>query len=222
MNYRNTTLAVSMAGMLGMFQPAHAHVSFGPNNAYAGKGYTATINVPHGCSDAVVTTTHYDTIKVVVTIPIAMTKVRPMDSVFGPATFEKDSNGNVTKLIWTKTTAALADDTHLYQFTFKGTLPDTPLKTLEFVTTQTCAGSSSKTWEGADVPKLYILPLRAPGWNKYTAQADIDLATITAFFSEAQIVWAGGAAYSANPVTAGLITAPLTTIPMGTEFWVKY
>ncbi len=222
MKYRNTLLAASMAIMFGAFQAAQAHVAFVANNAYAGKGYTATVNVPHGCSDAIVTTTHYDTIKVEVTIPIAMTSVRPMDNTFGPATIEKDLSGNVTKLIWTKTANALAEDTNLYQFTFKGTLPDTPLKTLEFVTTQTCPGNITKTWEGIDVPKLRILPVRAPGWNKYTAQADIDLTMIKAYFADAYIVWSSDAAYSANPVTNGLVTAPLTTIPTGAEFWVKY
>ena len=45
----------------------------------------------------------------------------------------------------------------------------------------------------------------SPGWNKYVvAQAVPDVAAI---FGDAQIVWKGTAAYSANPATAALIAA---------------
>jgi hypothetical protein len=72
------------------------------------------------------------------------------------------------------------------------------------------------------VPKLRILPARAPGWNKYTAQSVIDAAMLSSYFGDAEVVWSSNAAYSANPVTDSMITNKLTEIPQGAEYWVKY
>ena len=199
---------------------AHAHVSFVANNAYAGKSYIATANIPHGCED--LSGIKYDTIKIEISIPAEFTGVRPADSAFGAASVEKDLDGNVTKLIWTKSAPELAEDTNFIQVSFRGSLPNAPLTTLELETTQTCAGATTKIWSGLDVPKLRILPTRAPGWNKYTAQSAMDATAIATYFSDAVIVWYGNAAYSANPVTDGLITNKLTDIPLGADFWVKY
>ena len=201
-------------------QTAQAHVSFVANNAYAGKSYIATANIPHGCED--INAVKYDTIKIEISIPAEFTGVRPADSAFGAASVEKDIDGNVTKLIWTKSTPELAEDTHFIQVSFRGTLPNAPFTTLELETTQTCAGATTKIWTGLEVPKLNILPVRAPGWNKYTAQSAIDAAMLSTFFKDAVIVWYGNAAFSANPVTDGLITNKLTDIPLGADFWVKY
>ena len=203
-----------------MLSTAQAHVSFVENNAYAGKSYIAIANVPHGCED--LNALKHDTIAIAISIPAGFTGVRPADSAFGPATVETDVNGNVTRLIWTKSAAALSEDTHFIQVSFRGTLPNAPMTTLELETTQTCEGNTSKTWSGIDVPKLRILPLRARGWNKYTAQSPIDASMLSAYFSDAEIVWCNNAAYSANPVTQGLITNPLTQIPQGADYWVKY
>lgn len=216
---------LAAALFLGSVQGVEAHTSFvvnATNLPFAGKSYTATMNVGHGCEDET-TGTHYDTEILEVEIPATFTKVRPMDATWGTAAVETDIAGNVTKLIWTRTLAAHAEDTHLYQVSFKGSLPNAPLTTLEFVATQRCNGDTIATvWEGADVPTLKLLPARLPGWNQYTAQADIDEATIKSFFADALIVWSNNAAYSANPHTAELITNPLTAIPLGAVFWVKY
>jgi len=217
----NKTKIAVAASLFAVVQTGHAHVSFVDSNAIAGKSYIATANIPHGCSD--INGNHYDTIKIEISIPPEFTGVRPADSAFGPATIETDLvTGAVTKLTWTKTAAELPDDTHFIQVTFRGTLPNAPLTTLELDTTQTCAGGTTKTWSGVDVPKIKVLPARARGWNKYTAQANIDAATLGTYFSDAEIVWYGAAAYSANPITNGLITNKLTDIPLGGEFWVKY
>ena len=199
---------------------AHAHVSFVANNAYAGKSYIATAVIPHGCED--LNAVKYDTLQIAISIPTGFTGVRPADSAFGPATVEKDVDGNVTRLIWTKAAAALDEDTQFIQVSFRGTLPNAPLTTLELETTQTCAGGTSKTWSGVDVPKLRILPTRAPGWNKYTAQNLIDASMLSSYFTDAEIVWSNNAAYSANPVTDGLISNKLSEIPQGAVYWVKY
>jgi hypothetical protein len=208
------------AGLFSVASIANAHVSFVANNAYAGKSYVATANIPHGCEDDA--GNKYDTIKIEMSIPAGFTSVRPADATFGPASVEKDEAGNVTKMIWTKTAAAATSDDFLYQVTFRGTLPANALQSLAFTTTQTCAGDQSFTWEGTDAPALKVLPVRNSGWNKYTAQTALDEATIKAYFADAQIVWSNGAAYSANSVTNGLIITKLTSIAQGAEYWVKY
>lgn len=211
---------LSLPLLMGALSLAEAHVTFVANNAYAGKSYVATLNTFHGCEDA--NATEYDTVKIEVTIPAGFTAVRPADATFGPASVEKDTNGNVTKLIWTKTAPALTEDANFQQVTFRGTLPNEALTTLTFPTTQTCAGDTTKTWIGADAPKLRVLSVRTPGWNKYTAQQNIDEATLKAFFTDAHIVWSSGAAYSINPEIMKLVTNPLTAIPQGGVYWVKY
>jgi hypothetical protein len=50
---------------------------------------------------------------------------------------------------------------------------------------------------------------------------------LKAFFGDAQIVWKGTAAFSANPTTAGLIAGTsgvtaLTSIAAGDVIWVKH
>lgn len=215
------------ASLLSVMSSAHAHVAFNADNAYGmttaftGKTYYATMNLGHGCED--LEGTLYDTLKIEVSVPAGISSVRPIDAPFGAATVEKDSNGNVTKMIWTKTATGAANDDFLYQVKFKGSLKDVAaLSTLEFPTTQTCTGDTTISWEGAEVPKLLVLPTRKPGWNKYTAQADISLDTVKAFFADANIVWANKKAYSANPATDALITQKLESISAGTEYWVKY
>lgn len=220
MQVKVKTFIASLALSFALASTAQAHVSFVANNAYAGKSYIATANIPHGCED--LNAVKHDTIEVAISIPAGFTGVRPADSAFGPATVETDVNGNVTRLTWTKASAALPVDTHFIQLSFRGTLPNAPLTTLELETTQTCEGNTTKTWSGVDVPKLRILPARAPGWNKYTAQSVIDATMLSSYFSDAEVVWSNNAAYSANPATDGMITNKLTEIPQGAEFWVKY
>lgn len=224
MNNYKSTLTACAALALGVCQGVQAHTSFVINatsNAFAGKSYAATLNAGHGCEDA--NGVKYDTERLEVEIPAEVTSVRPMDAAWGTASVEKNDSGAVTKLIWTRTTTAHAEDSHLYRVQFSAKLPNTPMTTLAFRAVQFCNNGTVETaWEGLEAPTLKLLPTRTPGWNKYTAQADIDETTIKAFFADAYIVWSGNAAYSANAVTAGLITNVLTLIPAGAEFWVKY
>lgn len=210
----------SLLIMLAAAQTAYAHVSFVANPAYANKNYTATMNVGHGCED--LSANLYDTIKIEVEIPAGVTSVRPADMPFFTATVDVDGSDNVTKITWTKTVEGRSTDMAFYQPTFRAKMPNTPLATLEFRTTQSCVGDTTLVWEGAEVPKLNVLPARAPGWNKYTAQAEISLATVQKFFSDALIVWSNDTGYSVNPVTSALIKTPLTVIPAGDNYWVKY
>jgi hypothetical protein len=73
-------------------------------------------------------------------------------------------------------------------------------------------------------PSVVLLPARVPGWNKYTVGQHLTTLTM---FNDAEIVWAGNAAYSVNPNYTALIgkepnSEPLTEIAAGTEIWVKY
>jgi hypothetical protein len=78
--------------------------------------------------------------------------------------------------------------------------------------------------EPEPAPALVILPARSPGWNKFTVTNKV---TDLSIFKDAQIVWAGDAAYSGNPATADQIKSEegvteLKEIAAGTEIWVKF
>lgn len=217
---------------------ASAHISVsGP--AFAGTTHEATFGVGHGCDGA-------DTYQIKVQIPSGVTAVRPLDSAFGKAVLEKDAEGNVTAVVWTKPEGdVLPADTHYYKLTMRFRVPDTPFKMLHFPTIQTCRTAdgteTTAEWtstsgehgshdtgggEAADfpAPALMIMPPRVPGWNKYTVNEHVHDLSV---FKDALIVWAGKAAYSPNPVTQALIEAEpdtevLSEIHPGTEIWVKY
>ena len=70
-----------------------------------------------------------------------------------------------------------------------------------------------------------IVPAHKTGWNKLTVP--VALENLGLFFSAAQIVWKGTAAFSANASTTELITGTagvttLTSLSAGDEIWVKY
>ncbi|WP_342376103.1 DUF1775 domain-containing protein [Myxococcus stipitatus] len=221
---------------------AHAHISVtGPGPAVAGTTYDAQFTISHGCGGA-------DTYRVTVRIPAGVTSVRPLDSTFGKATVEKDGNGQVTSITWTRGSASdvLPADTHAHRLSLRARLPDAPFTTVYFPTTQVCRDAQGKEttveWVGTSghgghggadsgstpqpepAPELFVYPARTPGWNKYTVEAHVHDFSV---FRDALIVWAGDSAYSPNPVTKALIeteagTKPLTEIHPGTEIWVKY
>ncbi|MEJ2682024.1 MAG: DUF1775 domain-containing protein [Gammaproteobacteria bacterium] len=222
MQWQWRVLTVSLTGLIGFVSTAQAHVSFlKDTNAYEGKSYVATLQIPHGCTHAV-NGDHSDTVKVEVSIPDNFLNVKPADSVFGAATITRDASDRVTHITWTKSQAAEED--YLYnQVVFRGTPAlGAAFSSLEFVTVQTCESGDTVAWEGSTVPKLKVYPARALGWNTYTASSNLDVTALRTYFSDAYIVWYNDAAYSANAVTNGLINTPLTDIPAGGEFWVKY
>ncbi|WP_437637471.1 YcnI family copper-binding membrane protein [Sorangium sp. So ce854] len=227
-----------VAGLLFAATAAQAHISVsGP--AFVGATHEASFGVGHGCDGA-------DTYRVKVQIPAGVTSVRPLDSTFGKAVLEKDAEGNVTAVVWTKPLAdVLPADTNYYKLSLRFKVPETPFKTLYFPTVQTCrtadgaetvaewvdtSGDHGSHGENPDAPEslpapaLTVLPPRAPGWNKYTVNEHVHDLSV---FKDALIVWAGKAAYSPNPSTQSLImtepdTEVLTMIHPGTEIWVKY
>jgi hypothetical protein len=134
----------------------------------------------------------------------------------------------VTSVIWSKKDARPADDL-FYQMGIRIGVPDAAFTTLLFPATQTCrAADGTETvvkWaataqevkdakEGEEVepaPALVVLPVRATGWNKLTVKNAVTDLTV---FNDAQIVWAGDAAYSGNAATADLTRVPSQHAPM--------
>ena len=237
--FLSATLAITVAGLSLVAATARAHVSIaGPG--FADKSQEVTFGVGHGCAGA-------DTLGVRIQIPADVTSLRALNSDLGRARVEKNAAGLVTAVVWSKPTTEIVEgDPNYYKVALRFRVPNKPFTKLYFPTIQTCrtpAGVETTTeWVGvmphaeADAgapdaaapepaPDLLILPARLPGWNKYTVPAELtDLAT---YFSDAQIVWLGTAAFSANPNTAALIktepnTQTLTVVPAGATVWVKY
>lgn len=227
MMLRPNYLAIALAGcaLLASAPLALAHVSAdGP--AFAGENQVIAFHVGHGCSGA-------DTYSLEIHLPEEVISVRAMPSAFGSAQVVTDDAQLPTSVIWTKSGEDLkATDDQYYELKIRIAVPDQPFSTLEFPTTQICrAEDGTETtveWDGSadePSPSVVVMPARAAGWNKYTVSGSID--DLEAYFGDAQIVWAGNAAYSANPTTMALIEAeanvePLATIEAGTEIWVKY
>jgi uncharacterized protein YcnI len=227
-------VVVLVASLVPAIAAAHISITSGPG--FASTSQQVTFGVGHGCAGA-------DTLSVKVDIPAGVTSVRPMPSDFGRVRIEKDNTGTITAVVWERATADVFDaDIAYYELTIRLKVPNQPFTTVFFPTHQTCrAGDgtmSSTDWIGLPTdplvdggpanepaPSLSVLPARFSGWNKLTvAQAAPDLAV---FFSDAQIVWKGTAAYSINPATQQLIAAtsgvtPLTSLAAGDEIWVRY
>jgi periplasmic copper chaperone A len=226
-----------LAGLSVALLPAvvAAHVSIASGPGFANTTQEITFGVGHGCAGA-------DTYRVRVTIPAGVTSVRPLRSDFGKVSVEKDAAGTIVAVSWQKADAdALEADLAYYKLVIRLKVPDQPFKTIFFPALQTCRAADTTTstvdWKmlptdpivdgGTDepAPALVILPARRPGWNKYVvAQAVPDVATV---FGDAQIVWKGTAAYSANPTTTELIASTpgvtaLTALAANDEIWVKY
>jgi uncharacterized protein YcnI len=227
--------AALLAGASLLFTlPAFAHISLaGPG--VAGSNQLLTFNVGHGCEGV-------DTASVEITIPKEVTTVRAVPAVFGDAEVTTDDAGIVTAVKWTKAGKAHAKDDQFYQLQLRIGVPMLPFTTLLFPAKQTCkAADGTETvvnWaataaevaaakEGEEpepAPALFIVPSHSPGWNKFTSKAKI---TDLSVFDDAQIVWAGDAAYSKNATTADLIknedgVTELTEIAANAEIWVKY
>ena len=150
----------------------------------------------------------------------------------------------VTTVTWLKPgDDVLAEDSHLYKFTFSAKLPETPFQRLHFRVVQTCTTSTGEErvsdWkaegehghgghggEGDELPaaSVFVMPPRKPGWNKFTVNEHVHDLSV---FDDAQIVWAGKAAYSSNARTRELLANEpdvqvLDAIHPGSEIWVKY
>ncbi|WP_224361458.1 DUF1775 domain-containing protein [Hyalangium versicolor] len=226
------TVGALLAGTGLFLAPAmaSAHISVASGVGFANTTQEITFGVGHGCEGA-------DTYSVKVEIPAGVTSVRPETSDFGKISIEKDAAGNVTAIVWQKADPDLLDsDISFYNLKVRLKVPNQPFTTLYFPTHQTCKKSdgtiSTAEWVGTPAapapepaPALVIVPARKPGWNKFTVPAAIP--DLSAYFSDAQIVWKGTSAYSSNPSTTELAgttsgVTPLTALQANDEIWVKY
>jgi periplasmic copper chaperone A len=212
---------------------AFAHVSM-TKVGFANQNQVVTFGIGHGCEGA-------DSYKLEVKIPEEVASLRVMPSAWGEAEVTKNEAGTITSVTWSKSDVRAEDDSY-YEFALRIKVPDAPFTTVLFPATQTCRNAAGDEtvveWaataeevaaapageEVEPAPTLLVLPPRVPGWNKYTVK---DKVTDMAAFADAQIVWAGDAAYSANPATMELIkgedgVTELTEIEAGAEIWVKY
>jgi len=213
-----TLLAPALAG-------AHIGVPSGPG--FANTTQEVSFGVGHGCAGA-------DTYSVKIDIPAGVVSVRPLRSDFGKVSVEKNAAGDVTAVVWQKPDAELYDgDISYYKLSMRLKVPNQPFTALSFPVHQTCKASNGTvttvSWVGPSeptpAPALKILPARKAGWNKYTVPADIS--DLSGFFSDAQIVWKGTAAYSPNAATAELAggtsgVTELKELKANDEIWVKY
>jgi uncharacterized protein YcnI len=230
----NKTVAVLLAGAALLLVPAMARAH---NSVASGPGFASTtqeivFGIGHGCEGA-------DTYSVRVEIPADVTSVRPLRSDFGKFSLEKNAAGDVTAITWQKPDSELHDaDISYYKLAVRMRVPNKPFTLLYFPMRQTCKKSdgtvSTVTWAGSatdpgaeptPAPALRIVPARKPGWNKFTVPAAIS--DLGAFFSDAQIVWKGTAAYSPNAATEDLVKATsgvtaLTELQANDEIWVRY
>jgi periplasmic copper chaperone A len=225
--------ALLVAAGLWFSSSALAHVSVA-SPATAGQNPLLTFGVGHGCEGA-------DTIRIEVTLPTEITTVRGVPSAsWGDPELKADDTGIVRSVVWSKNTSRAKDELY-YQLQLRVGVPDAPFTTLYFPAKQTCKDAEGKesvvNWDALPdpsaepsedgpppAPALTVLPARKAGWNKFSVKTALTDLTI---FDDAQIVWAGEAAYSSNPTTVELIEAeedvePLTEIKANTEIWVKY
>jgi uncharacterized protein YcnI len=212
---------------------ANAHIGIaGPG--FADTNQVITFSVGHGCEGS-------DTRSVRVEIPSEVLSVRAVDSNLGRASVELDDAGLVSSVTWEKPESeVLPSDTNYYTLALRLRVPNQPFTTLYFPAYQTCqtadgelievawsaAVSEDEVPEGEEpAPSLIILPARVTGWNQLTVPVDVE--DLSVFFSDAQIVWKGEAAYSSNAATTELIgstdgVTELTSLEEGDEIWVKY
>lgn len=232
-----TLLVAAGLGTAGVFWSARAeaHIEVGSGPAVANGTNEVSFNVGHGCAGA-------DTYRVTIDIPAGVTAVRPMRSDFGKVTVDKDLAGTITAVSWQKPLSeALDADVAFYKLVIRLRTPNQPFTTLYFAAHQTCRAAdgtlTTVDWVGLPTTPmpdggtvepaaaLSLVPARLPGWNKYTVASAIS--NLSGFFKDAQIVWKGTAAYSANANTAALISSTqgataLTALNAGDEVWVKY
>ncbi len=211
-------------------RPGQAHVGIASGPAFANKSQKITFSVGHGCDGA-------DTYRVRVDIPAGVTSVRALRSDFGKPTIIRDevTPSVIVAVEWEKPLEDLQDeDVGFYELTLRARVPDAPFTQIPFTVTQTCRDSSdvetTEIWTGDTAAVLNVVPSRLSGWNSFTlgASTTIPEALVPIFFGDAQIVWRGTAAYSANPVIATVIAAtPNVTVltgdlAPGDQIWVKY
>lgn len=221
--------------------------------------------VGHGCNDEAVPPppSSMDTVQIDITVPAAVVtatgaaSVRPLhDGAFGNVTRTSLEDGSI-KFTWTKIADATEGDQQYYKVGIRLKTPaptsatDYAIKKYQFLASQTCqapGGGESYVMDwGSESPNLLSFPDKRKGFNKYTLDSSTasdfavsgsgtKAAKLKSYFGDAEIVWIGKRAYSANANTVtkidALVTQDLTYSNLGTEtgvslttdetIWVKY
>jgi uncharacterized protein YcnI len=210
---------------------AEAHVALASGPAAAAKSQKITLAVGHGCEGS-------DTVRVRVDIPAGITSVRALFSDFGKPTLIRNGT-TVTAVEWQKADAdVLAGDDGYYELTIRARVPDAAFTQLQLDVTQVCRSplgvETTVLWDqppgstGNTAPLLTVVPARSAGWNKIALGRGVAAADLPLYFGDAQIVWRGSAAYSANADTMAQIgntpgvTALSGDLAAGDELWVRY
>lgn len=222
-----SALAVGAVCLVPVLASAHVGIT---TPLTADGNQEVAFNIGHGCEGK-------DTYSITIQIPAGVTGVRASRSpdFLAPVITAGPTVGSVTSVTWTKNPAdVVAGDSNFYKLVLRLKAPNAPFTTLSFPVTQVCrepggADLPAVQWEGPDephpAPRAVVLPARKPGWNKFTVP--VAIADVSKVFSDAQIVWKGGAAYSSNAATIEQIkntagVEALTALVAGDEIWVKY
>ena len=213
--------------------PSFAHISIITEPHFSNTYSQFEFAVPHGCQG-------FDTLRLEMTLPSALTRVRPLDSVFGSAIVQTNDQEEATKIIWTKSTELYESDSHAYTVALRAKTPDTPFVTLYFPVVQVCLDADQNEIQAAWVgmgghdhgaesselpaPSALLNPPRKLGWNNYYIDQHLHDLSI---FNDAEIVWMENSAYSSSDHTMQLILEDenvqlLEMIHPGSEIWVKY
>jgi hypothetical protein len=231
-------------GLLVVLVPtiAQAHITIASGPALANKsGQKISFAINHGCTAT--SGAKLDTLSIRVDIPVGIdaTSVRALPSDFGATPIVTKTGNDVTSVEWDRNPADLqASDVSYYELTLRLKVLDVPFTRIPFVITQVCrpqGGTSSDDvtviWTGPSTnaepsPQLVIIPSHVTGWHKLTLTTAIAAAEMGIYFGDAQIVWKGTSAFSANALVAGLIamtpgvTSLTADLATGDEIWVKY
>ena len=217
--------------VLQMPRAAEAHPSVTSGPADAARTQKITFGMGHGCEGS-------DTLRVRIDIPAGVTSVRPLFSDFGKPSVIRNGT-TVTAVEWTKPDAdVLAADDAYYEHVIRARLPDAAFTRLQFNVTQVCRSAqgveTTVLWDqppgstGNTAPLLTIVPAHTTGWNKIVVGRAVAEADFPIYFGNAQIVWRGNAAFSANAATMAQIgqtqgvTALTGDLAAGDELWVRY
>ncbi len=226
-----TGLCLATGLVLSSSRAAEAHVDLSSGPAAAAKSQKITLAVGHGCEGS-------DTVRVRVDIPAGVTSVRALFSDFSKPTLIRNGT-TVTAVEWTKPDAdALPADDGYYELTFRARVPDAAFTQLQLNVTQVCRSAqgveTTVVWDqppgstGNTAPMLTIVPAHTTGWNKIVVGRSVAAADLPRYFGDAQIVWRGNAAFSANAATMAQIgqtqgvTALTGDLAAGDELWVRY
>lgn len=236
MQTKKMTASMMMVALSVASMAAQGHVSVVSGPQTAGGYAQVDLSVPHGCDGL-------DTYQVEVRVPANFATPRAVLGSFDSASVEVDGGTGDYLVTFTRPDADVYEsDVIAYELGFRTKLPESPFATVHLPTIQKCksqdgAAMQQSEWVGRGghdhhggesaelpAPSLFLYPERHTGWNQYEVNEHVHDLTV---FDDAEIVWQGTSAYSANPHTLEMIendadATVLDAIHPGSTIWVKY